>query len=108
MPLYDYECKNHGPFEAFRAMKDSSKPIACKICGEMAPRVLKAPYLKTLSNRVSNAMERNERSRHAPHVCHSGCNHSHSHAPTKQKKNKDGKPALQSYQGKRPWVIEHA
>lgn len=106
MPLYDYICKDHGVFEAFNPMAKSKDPQLCHICGLVSPRLIKAPNLKLLSPRISKAMERNEKSRHAPHVCHSGCNHGPH--PAKKKSDTPEKPLLQSYQGKRPWVIEHA
>lgn len=107
MPLYDYECQVHGVFEAFNPMVKSQDPKACALCGLLSKRLVNAPNLKILSPKISNAMERNERSRHSPHVCRTGCNHG---SPTAKQKpqGEPQKPKLQSYQGKRPWVIEHA
>lgn len=107
MPLYDYRCKTHGPFEAFNLMAKSKEPAACGFCGELSARVIKAPNLRILKPAISNAMERNEKSRHSPHVCHSKCSHK---TQPKPQTNHEGppKPKLQSYKGGRPWVIEHA
>lgn len=38
MPLYDYECTEHGTFEVFRAMNDN-KLQRCPICRATAKRV---------------------------------------------------------------------
>jgi putative FmdB family regulatory protein len=106
MPLYDYECQDHGVFEKFNSMAKSSEPCACPDCGVAARRLVKAPFLRRLNPIARNAMERNEKSRVEPGVTRTGCQHSHQRKPTP--KNRDGTPALQSYQGSRPWVIEHA
>ncbi|MGJ8676204.1 MAG: zinc ribbon domain-containing protein [Akkermansiaceae bacterium] len=107
MPLYDYQCNEHGVFEHFNPMSKSGEPCACPDCGVSSPRLISAPFFKLLSPVVRNAMERNEKSRQEPHVCRTGCHH-HTHKSKPSPKNPDGTPALQSNKGSRPWVIEHA
>lgn len=35
MPIYEYTCRQHGPFEVFqRKFRESADPIACPECGE--------------------------------------------------------------------------
>lgn len=110
MPIYDYACEAHGEFELSRPMSRCSEPAECPVCGTTARRVITAPHLASLSPQKRSAMERNERSRHAPHVCGAGCGHHHA-APSKAKAasalTADGKPKLQAYKGPRPWVVEH-
>ena len=110
MPLYEYSCAEHGNFERIVPMARSSEPASCPVCGIPCKKVFTMPALRGLSATIMKAHERNERSRQEPHVCGSTCSHKHS-KPAAPKKNRDGSPAkpkLESYKGKRPWVIEHA
>jgi putative FmdB family regulatory protein len=104
MPLYEYSCETHGVFDAFRPSSASSEPADCPDCGQSAQRILSIPMTTLLGPVVRNAMERNEKSRHEPHVCKPGCSHHHrSTAPIDT-----SRPAKRhSYNGPRPWVIEH-
>jgi hypothetical protein len=57
------------------------------------------------------AAERNEKSRHAPHVCKKSCGCGKKGKPIRGKDAKPPKPgerSLQAYNGPRSWVIEHA
>lgn len=38
MPLYQYNCVDHGPFEAFRSMSVADLPAPCPTCQRMSPR----------------------------------------------------------------------
>jgi len=107
MPTYEFECPSHGSFDIVRLMKDSNRDCDCPVCGAASTRVVTAPNLRLVVPAVRSAMDRNEKSRHAPHVCGSGCGHSHAHRKPRGKKMEDGKPKLQSYRGSRPWVVEH-
>ena len=40
MPVYEYLCKNCGPFIRTRAMAEYELPSDCPQCGARAPRVL--------------------------------------------------------------------
>ncbi len=104
MPIYDYECDEHGVFEEIRPFEESSTPINCPTCGKSASRVFSAPNTRILTDTTRKAMDRNLASRHEPHVCSSGCGHNHS----KPKQQPGQKPKPISYTGPRPWVIEHA
>jgi putative FmdB family regulatory protein len=104
MPIYDYECRDHGAFEMHRPMSRSGDPAACPDCGREATRIVTAPSLRTLGAVTRSSMERNEKSRHSPHVCTSGCHH---RAPAATKQSGGDKPKLVSYRGPRPWVVEH-
>jgi putative FmdB family regulatory protein len=103
MPTYEFECPDHGRFDLFRLMKDSDCAGDCPVCGIASARVVTAPNIRLMAGTVRSAMDRNEKSRHAPHVCGAGCNHSH----VPNVKSRNGKPKLESYRGPRPWVVEH-
>jgi putative FmdB family regulatory protein len=105
MPIYDYECAEHGTFEMARPMSQSGNAGVCPDCGSASNRIITAPRLRTLGPLTRMSMERNEKSRHSPHVCTSGC--SHKAAPAAQNTDRSGKPKLISYRGPRPWVVEH-
>jgi putative FmdB family regulatory protein len=99
MPIYEYECTEHGVFEELRPMQRSAEGAECPRCLSPAPRVLSATRTNVVPRAVSRAIARNEKSRHAPDVC----SHGHPHQHTKAK----ARPGqAQVYRG-RPWVIEH-
>ncbi len=103
MPLYEYECEECGVFDSFRPISEASKPMACPACNAMSPRAWSIPGVRTMSPVSRMAAERNEKSRHAPHVCRSSC------GCGKKKKSAAAEPGkLQRYTGPRSWVIEHA
>lgn len=104
MPIYEYECAQHGTFEETRPMHRSSEGAGCPECAALSPRVLSATRTNLVPRNTSVAHARNERSQHSPAVCmHASGAHQH-HAPPK-KPERPGQ--LQAYRGKRPWVIEH-
>ncbi len=100
MPIYEYECDEHGLFEEVRPMQRSSEGAGCPRCSVLAPRVLSATRTNLVPRAVSLARTRNEKSRHSPEVC----THAHPHGPPKKAARQ---PALQVYRGRRPWVMEH-
>ena len=97
MPIYEYECTEHGVFDELRPMSRSAEGAACPACQTLAPRVLSATRTSVVPRNVSTAISRNEKSQHAPEVRA----HGHHHHP----KPKPGQ--LQAYRGARPWVMEH-
>lgn len=104
MPLYEHACPDHGTFTDLRPFSRSSEAADCPTCGQSCAREISIPHFRTLEKGTRIAMERNEKSAHAPHVCHSGCSHTH-----KAPKQSAAQPAkLQAYTGPRPWVVEHA
>lgn len=105
MPIYDYRCAEHGTFELSRPMSESGGLGACPECGASSNRIITAPRLRTLGALTRSSMDRNEKSRHSPHVCGSSC--SHQTAKPRQSDQTSEKPKLVSYRGPRPWVVEH-
>ena len=41
MPLYEYDCPNHGKFEAIKPMSDGQFAL-CPVCGERVGKVMSA------------------------------------------------------------------
>ena len=102
MPLYEYQCTDHGTFDAFRPFAESDELEACPDCGASSPRQFTVPRTRSMAPSTMTAMSRNEQSAYSPRVCGSGCGHAHA------KPSEPKKPRLQAYTGSRPWVIEHA
>ena len=51
MPLYTYDCRDHGIFREWSSMSESDRPRACPDCGEAAPRAMARPMLKKSDGR---------------------------------------------------------
>ena len=105
MPTYDYHCEKDGPFEVFRSIDERDAPAVCPICGLLCQRILKMPALKAMDSIMSNAIERNERSRFEPKVYNpsKGLTDERMTPPSHRTK----KPK-KSYVGPRSWVMESA
>lgn len=102
MPIYEYECEQHGLFEEMRPMHRSAEGADCPECAAVAPRVLSPTRTNCVPRATSVAHARNEKSQHSPEVC----THGHHRHPAKQPK--PARPGqLQAYRGQRPWVMEH-
>ncbi len=108
MPVYEYECEEHGVFELLRPIAERAEPAPCPNCEQAAARVVSVPRLSGMSRPTLIAHERNERSRHEPRHVHTG--HAHgSHAHGSAAPSAPGqRPALKRYTGARPWVVEHS
>ena len=102
MPLYEYECVRHGSFTLMRPMAQAGDDGPCPRCASASRRVITAPNLFTMSPLKRDAAFRNERSRHEPRVCKSGCGHAHGPPKSTAAAGK-----LRAYTGPRPWVVEH-
>jgi putative FmdB family regulatory protein len=53
MPTYDYECKDCGPFEAFKRMSARDEATACPRCGVPSERVLAGTRIALLGDGVA-------------------------------------------------------
>lgn len=96
MPLYEYDCKQHGVFEAMRSMAQAEEPERCPSCSVPSPRVLSAPRLACIGAHERIARDRNEKSRHEPRM---------SQVPKAPVTGEP--PALRVSHGSRPWALEH-
>ncbi len=97
MPIYEYDCAEHGVFERMRPMAECSEPAACPACGVEGPRVLSAVRLAVMSASARESHRRNEVSQHSPR-----CGHKHAPKPSAAERRRPKR-----YQGPRPWVVEH-
>jgi putative FmdB family regulatory protein len=114
VPVYEYECNEHGLFETLRPLSEYDQPSPCPSCDNASLRVLSVPHLVGVPRATMIAHDRNEQSRHEPRVSqHKHGDHAHHHAHTsvasaaKKAIAQGQRPALQQYTGKRPWVMEH-
>ena len=98
MPLYEYECAEHGVFERSRPMAEASLGAPCPDCEAEAPRILSAPNVPALPRGLSLAHERNERSRHEPRRVE--------RAPRKES-SAPRDPPRRIAAGGRPWALGH-
>lgn len=109
MPIYEYNCKEHGIFETYRPVGLHAHPAPCSECGMLAPRAYSLTQEHKMDPLKKKAIDRNIKNQFEPHVCGSGCDHDHddpySHGPAPSSRPKE---AQQVYNGPRPWVIEHA
>jgi putative FmdB family regulatory protein len=109
MPVYDYECAQHGAFEALRPMSESAAQQPCPRCGNSCARVmLSFARLGLLSTTERRARTRNEVSAHQPktsaqlrHELGSGC----CSGAERQAAASDA-PVARKFSG-RPWMINH-
>ncbi len=68
MPVYDFVCEDCGSFEQQRSFTEAGNPMTCPSCGRKARRVYLMPNTKRMSNALSGAMNRAEKSAHEPEV----------------------------------------
>ena len=94
MPVYEFVCEDCGPFEQRRPFAEAGDPMACPSCGHEARRVYSMPNTRRVPTALSGAMDRAEKSAHAPEVvrrpaggAEPGKGHDHSHG--------------------RPWAVGH-
>lgn len=97
MPIYEYECTEHGTFEVTRSVAEVREPALCPECDVAGRRLLSAPHLACVSNSNRRARDINERSAHEPRQV------SFPRAPVS-----DAPGRLRSSPSSRPWVLEHS
>lgn len=122
MPIYEYECSAHGRFDELRGFSENRLPADCPVCGTSCQRAVSLPRAPIMEAGLVRAHDRNERSRHEPavhagklaehavfkgkarrgHVCSAGCRHGDGMSVAERKAQ-----SFQTYNGPRPWVVEH-
>lgn len=108
MPVYEYECQEHGEFETLRSLAEYALPAPCPTCDADSARIMSVPHLAGVPRATMVAHDRNEQSRYEPRLSRTACGSDHNHAPKAKPQRVPGqRPALQNYSGKRPWVMEH-
>lgn len=101
MPLYDYSCKQCGPFREWETMSNASQPAACPTCGGASKRLVCAPFLADMHPHNRIAHQRNEKSASEPRVESRPSHgepggHPHAHAHGRHRHGPS-----------RPWMIGH-
>ena len=100
MPLYEYICRDCGPFTEIEKMARASEPMPCPSCEQLAPRGISAPFLANMDPNNRVAHQRNELSSHEPKVGKpTKHDHSHGHGHSHRK--------VHGHKGSRPWMIGH-
>ncbi len=98
MPIYEFECDDHGTFELSRPMALVRQPAECPECGVVAKRLLSAPSLATGSAVSRRVAAVHERSQHEPRIV------------KREAPKPTGEPAprpVRSAHGGYPWAIGH-
>jgi putative FmdB family regulatory protein len=98
MPIYEFECADHGTFELTRPMAEVRDPAPCPDCGEIGKRLLSAPSVATGSLIGRRAAAVNERSQHEPRIVKR-------EAP--RPSNEPAKRTVHASTGGYPWAIGH-
>ena len=79
MPLYTYNCDQHGEFSAWGRMSDSDAPQPCPACAEPAGRALAHPAVGSRSDGQSMAAASGACAADGPsfggQCCGAGCAH---------------------------------
>ena len=112
MPVYEYLCRDCGPFTRMRSMSEYELPSDCPKCEASAPRVmLTAPHCSTVSAQARIAHATNERSADSPLTLSSmkgshgaGCSCCSGRSSGLLKRGKGG---TKSFPTSRPWMISH-
>ncbi len=68
MPIYEFLCRECGPFEQRRSFGEAGSSTRCPSCSEEARRIYSTPATRKMSTALSNAMNRVEKSAHEPEV----------------------------------------
>jgi putative FmdB family regulatory protein len=98
MPIYEYECVDHGVFEDQRSIARSDEDGSCPVCENQSPRIVSAPNLGRMERSQVKAMDRNEKSRHEPRVVQA----------VQAAPQREGQAApLRAASGGYPWAIGH-
>lgn len=98
MPIYEFECADHGSFELSRSIAQMREPAPCPDCGALGKRLLSAPNLPTGSAIGRRVAAVNERSQHEPRIVQ------------REAPRSNGEPAkrtVHSSHGGYPWAIGH-
>jgi putative FmdB family regulatory protein len=99
MPLYEYECAEHGVFEEHACMDKAAKAARCPVCENDGRRILSAPHVARMARSEVRARERNEKSCHEPRVVKG--------AEMGQGRSSQKRGGFESSRISRPWVLEH-
>lgn len=68
MPLYEFECSEHGVFELERRMAEARDAAACSACGQWAARIVSLTNVAQVPRWKAKARKVNEKSQHEPRL----------------------------------------
>lgn len=111
MPVYEYECEQHGVFEALQSMAAFQEPCSCPECGGESPRVLfTAPALGSRNRANIKAHGINERAADSPKRSGThgpGCGCCSGGKKKSSRKTLHRPDGSKSFPSSRPWMISH-
>lgn len=87
MPIYDFNCREHGIFTRQSSYETSRNGVPCPYCGQAAAVLPALPQISTMSGALRRAEARAESSSGAPkvvkkgHLPSCGCNMCKAKAP---------------------------
>lgn len=68
MPLYSFDCRHCGSFDAFAPVTDAAAAASCPGCGAPARRRFTPPAVALMARPLRRALDREEQSAHEPAV----------------------------------------
>lgn len=68
MPIYDFNCTNHGVFSGWTSYETSRQGLACPHCGRESPALVALPQISRLSSSLRRAESRAETTSAEPKV----------------------------------------
>jgi putative FmdB family regulatory protein len=68
VPIYEFLCRECGPFEQRHSFGEAGSSMRCPSCSEEARRIYSIPATRKMSTALSNAMNRVEKSTHEPEL----------------------------------------
>ena len=91
MPLYAFSCATCGGFDMTPPRRRRRRPGGVPDCGRQGRRVFTPPGLARLATPLRGALDREEKSAHAPEVV----------------SQKRGRPMPHAHGASPPWVLSH-
>lgn len=112
MPIYEFNCREHGTAQALRCVADRDSVLSCPACGSAMNRAISAPHLAHMNPDERLARERNERSANEPQRARrASCGHTHEAGRacgSDQSIAKEASPGIQrAHPAGRPWMLGH-
>jgi len=68
MPMYDFECSEHGSWELFFPMGHAPSSVPCDSCGSSARRVFSSPMVSSVDQRRMGIIDSTKATADRPEV----------------------------------------
>ncbi|HVY22205.1 MAG TPA: FmdB family zinc ribbon protein [Steroidobacteraceae bacterium] len=110
MPLYSYECPEHGVFESLRPLVEYQSPQTCPECDAISMRIITPVALGLMPAATRVAHQRNERAANEPKSSQSAKHGNGCSCCGGGKRNSTTLVAAngnKAFPTKRPWMISH-